>query len=99
MDRPVNPDYKWIQEPEEGKEAAISINGKLYSVNRDELGYILEYYSDEGATVRYRLNPAISACDCKDRQFRPHREGGCKHMVSLRNLIRELRAKRNQANG
>jgi hypothetical protein len=40
-----------------------------------------------GGSETYDLPRDLSSCDCPDRNYRPDRPGGCKHMVALRQAL------------
>jgi hypothetical protein len=64
----------------------------------DESAYWCEAIFDGGRCVAFRLRKFgtgeqydlprdLSSCDCPDRNYRPERPGGCKHMVALRQAL------------
>lgn len=72
-----------------GRLGELVINGKGYLCQRTDAGFRLCCQVDgAGRPVSYDLPADLSGCDCPDHTFRPHREGGCKHMAALAALVK-----------
>ena len=61
------------------------------------LGMRLQRYCDKRQTVRkidIDFGSSPWSCDCEDATYQPDRPGGCKHVVALKKVAKEMRCQK-----
>lgn len=93
----VSPDWRWHELPiypcaalPVGSPGVLEIAGQLYTVivyGDRGTARAVRLVKPDGATYDIDLAAKYPSCDCPDGIYRPHRPGGCKHLVAIREAL------------